>query len=948
MKLKQNFKRILISIILCSILIGNLSPILILATTESIESKTINLQEEISQTEENNIEETIKDSEIIPEESSVPSTEPTLSEEPSTIPSEEQNINNQLDQIENQTQNKTQEEVQEEIIQDELQAQETESLNVKKISNTSLLDPEYNFSYNFIPGVTTFEAFGGNTYEEDYWTYWDGEEHKVWLSGAYALRIESDSQKGKVGVIYHNIGTYKGKIISLKITVMDWDKLIPVCTCLPNNKKIYPGINFGRQVINVAIINTTECETVLNPIFKYEFIDESTGKRIDNFKTKMTFYGGSRTYDDESYKEYKKFTILNPLEVTEVNINSTSKYIQQNNSCTAELYYTWRHENSSERSEKDQNFYITFLINNGEFIFKYNHYTSIKPNGDETYGQNQYTKSTNSILLDSRIINRYSTPLIYKYIDKEKITEVNEHFNYIIESFIPDVGTDYYEFLNIDQDILSCVIVNDVKIYNNRNEDITDYFNIDTSNRKLRVTLKQNNNSLVYNNTIKIVADCNFNSSNGIKELLPYMENYNFVFPNLASISTERNTYLSNQVNIDLESEINFLGSIIFYDGGNSYSTRPDKYNVQLYANGELVYTKEIFISPENMENDNKTIYFTFEDLKKYNEETGEKINYTIESCDIDLANGDKYISNIQNGNNIYLSLTGTTSITINKTWEDNENKYNTRPDKIQIKMFKEEDVNNIEKYITFYSKYGFIMINNIENLEYVEINGEKFTREEENIPSIYKFTKRGKYTVNYKTLDNIEYTKHITVRIINGISSDLIDIFKTDNWTKTVNLDKYTKEGNKISYTIEELDNIKGYESTNNFENNIYTITNKIKTCNYRVEYYYDGNIDESLTFNGQADFGSIIDTYKKNQKQGYILEKEENLGLKIQLDGNQNVIRVYYIKTKNLPLIPITGGPGINNFILLGIISSLLGLTYLAILKNKQKNQTNIKIKK
>lgn len=71
-----------------------------------------------------------------------------------------------------------------------------------------------------------------------------------------------------------------------------------------------------------------------------------------------------------------------------------------------------------------------------------------------------------------------------------------------------------------------------------------------------------------------------------------------------------------------------------------------------------------------------------------------------------------------------------------------------------------------------------------------------------------------------------------------------------------------------------------------------------EINQYNYTVEYYIDNVKNDSMTETGKADFGTVIDSYTNKCPDGYVLEKTENLPLTISVNGNANVINVFYKK--------------------------------------------------
>lgn len=66
-----------------------------------------------------------------------------------------------------------------------------------------------------------------------------------------------------------------------------------------------------------------------------------------------------------------------------------------------------------------------------------------------------------------------------------------------------------------------------------------------------------------------------------------------------------------------------------------------------------------------------------------------------------------------------------------------------------------------------------------------------------------------------------------------------------------------------------------------------------------YKVEYYFDGVLDEetSVIIDGNSK-GKVIDSYEEKVKEGYKLDKVENLPLTITENQEENVIKVYYEK--------------------------------------------------
>ena len=70
----------------------------------------------------------------------------------------------------------------------------------------------------------------------------------------------------------------------------------------------------------------------------------------------------------------------------------------------------------------------------------------------------------------------------------------------------------------------------------------------------------------------------------------------------------------------------------------------------------------------------------------------------------------------------------------------------------------------------------------------------------------------------------------------------------------------------------------------------------------NYTIEYYYEGQIDESQTESLEAIEGKVIDTYIDKPKDGYVFDRVEGIPLTITSEEENNIIKVYYKAREDL----------------------------------------------
>lgn len=214
----------------------------------------------------------------------------------------------------------------------------------------------------------------------------------------------------------------------------------------------------------------------------------------------------------------------------------------------------------------------------------------------------------------------------------------------------------------------------------------------------------------------------------------------------------------------------------------------------------------------------------------------------------------------------------------------------------------------------------------NISGYNVVGEDTQEFVLREENMEIVFYYTKKA--DLSYKVVyykDNLN-TEAIGEEVVNNQTFESI-INKED-----INVDLYKplKGYNSgviatdMPYTIIDGENV---------INVIYT---KKDNLTYRVEYYYDGNIDSSKTeYFENLTYGDVITNYKEKLPADY---KFVNDTAPLTIDDTEdNVIKVYYESVSKGDITPPK--TGINNASYLSI-SCIIGMIALSLSKKKQEN--------
>ena len=415
--------------------------------------------------------------------------------------------------------------------------------NIRYVGETDRIGAEYGWTFKFIDGVTTAERFGFTPNPDDYYYLsWDS-------SGTYVnelpqsdydiCRITDDSQKGNVGEIYHNVGKYQGHTVSLKVTVMDWDKLSAPGTInradgVGNGKPNYPFISFGLNNFNIDI---SQYPKIYNAELKYEFFDENTGEVL-TVKGHNTFKDIDGTANkDFEYGECVSFS--NASELYSIVLSEDTAIGQSANDGS------FNAGRSGSCDNEDKTHWIEMLFHSSTLTLRLNSTVNTREGIENT------DRGFNHFFFSADTLAPFTTPQITKSADKASISG-NGSINYSLDFYLPFVEEKHcYKQIFIIDEFAKILNIREVNIFNDANVNVNRRFDINIEKNKLTVTALNPIDVSMYNTAYTIVihtaVDCD--DYNIFSE---YLKNGKCILSNTATITTDAGSNTSNTVSTEL------------------------------------------------------------------------------------------------------------------------------------------------------------------------------------------------------------------------------------------------------------------------------------------------------------------------------------------------------------------------------------------------------------
>ncbi len=301
------------------------------------------------------------------------------------------------------------------------------------------------------------------------------------------------------------------------------------------------------------------------------------------------------------------------------------------------------------------------------------------------------------------------------------------------------------------------------------------------------------------------------------------------------------NIFEVSRVNV---SKIEISGSKEWDDDGNRDGVRPESIHVTLTASNGLTYDQVVKADASN------NWSWKFTDLPEW-DGNGDRVIYTVSEEEVkdystvypkaDSTLGKYDIKNVH--------TPGRTSRTVEKIWKDGENRDHVRPETVTVQLYEtiDGDKRASGDAVTLSEENGWSYT---WNDLFVNDNGKPITYsvEEVNVPEKYvaevqetgtKFIITNTYqplTVS-KTVEkrwddneNKDNLRPVSIQarlLADGQEVAVVILNETNGWKYTWTDLPVNRNGNQISYTVEEIEIPDGYSAVITYEGDLMVITN-------------------------------------------------------------------------------------------------------------------------
>ena len=346
--------------------------------------------------------------------------------------------------------------------------------NTVVVNNDTTVSSKYSFIFRWIDGKTTAQTFnfGQGSFDS---TKATPDLYHGYGGTNYMYHLKSRNDLGKFGIIYHNVGTYRGKTIDLKITITDYD---------PRNPS--GGIQFSEGIIS---LDTQDMAFVKQ---RWDFYDAKTNEKvkINGYVTINDIdWTQGVTFDSETSKHIQNVLVTKD---TIVDVTKSNGEIAVQDSGL--------HKDIDPMTKRG---WATVLFNDADNLtFKWcvhdldsKPYQCHEPEKVKWEGRwdGDYFGYTEKKLARTEII----TPEKYIQSNGNKVTEKtitsDDGVEYSLLHKVPDEISDfYYGSYELKDEVPDCLKIKSYGIYNETGQNVSNLFDDKTSGNSIRYVAKKN------------------------------------------------------------------------------------------------------------------------------------------------------------------------------------------------------------------------------------------------------------------------------------------------------------------------------------------------------------------------------------------------------------------------------------------------------------------------
>ncbi|EGQ2686361.1 isopeptide-forming domain-containing fimbrial protein [Staphylococcus pseudintermedius] len=353
------------------------------------------------------------------------------------------------------------------------------------------------------------------------------------VEDTYTISNPTEDKKGKIGILYTNVGNYEGKPLDLKITLMDWDRYI--------NPDVKTYITFEKSEIGHSQSGYNWIDQV------WEYVDHETGKPVKISGSFMTF----ADLDAKQYVEFSKETTdkIDKMYVSE------DTWVDATQSPKGELKIG---DVSSKASNSDDKFaMVTALFDGGRIHFKWGKdYTGYpkdeanmrdgnKPLGAQFFAFSAKKPVKTELLKPAKRVSD---------ADEKAKTENNlkvlfEKYSYEVTHTVPSEYEEFfYKSYVLSDTVPKELAVDKVEIVDETGKNVTAKFENKSNKNEISYSAKSDElkKSGFYGHTYTLKIEVNVDTKADISKLLD--KDGIFIIQNTARVSKDGNTKDTNPV----------------------------------------------------------------------------------------------------------------------------------------------------------------------------------------------------------------------------------------------------------------------------------------------------------------------------------------------------------------------------------------------------------------